>query len=439
MFKKISVVVAVLCVVALSGLLMSCGTGSNRPAGILYVVSQSLANVSSFSLDLASGNLSLITEGLANTCPSSATCGLPLTATLDPSHNVLRVLSQSFISGLTVNSDGSLSLDQNGGTAMTAGQTALAMAPTAAGDFLFVVSAGSNPNASDCNADGGYVLNSDCPTISVFSTKPGSTAVTLTGNNCAALSGPCPYSLSRIPTSISVLTFTPSGGSQQTIVVVSSNHDLTPAHNDSQVSVFLADSSGNLTEQSASPYTALAPNPLSVQAVNTNPVGQPTLGGVFVYVGSQAAVTGSVTGWEVCTQVDADCSQTDVNNENLAPIKTMKPLSVGQNPIAFLVDPTNTFLYVACNVGNNVYAFKMTTSTGVLTPLAPPLEPSGGAGPVTLAMHPSSNNSNEFLYVANNGSSTLVEYVVNLTTGDLSNPLAPLIFTAGNPYGMAAK
>jgi 6-phosphogluconolactonase (cycloisomerase 2 family) len=115
-----------------------------------------------------------------------------------------------------------------------------------------------------------------------------------------------------------------------------------------------------------------------------------------------------------------------------------KPLTVGQNPIAMLADPTNAFLYIACNVGNNVYGFKMNTTTGLLSALSPALEPTG-AGPVSLAMHGSNNNSNEYLYVSNNGQSTLSGYIVNLASGDLSSPLAPVIFPPGNPYGIAGR
>jgi len=432
MLKKTGVVVALLCMFTLSALLMSCGSGSSRPSGILYVVSQSLANVSSYAVDLGSGDLSLISNDLADTCADSS-CGLPLGITLDPTGDTAFVLSQGAISGFTVGSDGNLSTPSTAATMQT-GQTALAMSSTAAGDMMFVISAGA-ANPQDCPQNGGYVLNSDCPAISVYSTSPGSTSATLTGNNCAALNGPCPYSLSRMPTGVSVVTFSFSPNPPQTLLFVTSNLDLTNKHNDSELSVFSVDSSGNLTEQSASPYTAQAPNPLSVLAVNTNPPQQNT-GGVFVYVGSQAAVAGSVSTFEVCTQAQGPCTQNDADNHNLAVVG--KPANIGQNPIAMLADPTKTFLYIACNVGNNVYAFRMNTTSGVLTALSPALQPTG-SGPVALAMHASDNNSNEYLYVSNNGQSTISAYFVNLTSGNLSSPLAPLIFPPGNPYGIAGR
>lgn len=433
MLKKTGIVVGLLGVLALSSFLMSCGSGSDRPTGVLYAVSQSLENVSSYSLDLASGELSLITNDMAPTCADTS-CGSPTAISLDPTGATAFVLGQNAISAFTVNSDGSLSQPTTAAT-LQSGQIAQAEATTAAGDMMFVISTVANP--TNCTTDGGYnPAASNCPAISVFSTKAGSTTVTPTGNNCAVLNGPCPYSLSRVPTGVSVLTLTLSGGATQTVLFVSSNHDLTSFHNDSEVSMFFVDSSGNLTEQSASPYSAQAPNPLSVFGVNTNPAGQPTLGGVFVYVGSQAAVAGSVSGFEVCTQVDANCSSGDVQNENLR--VAVMPTTVGEKPVAMIADPTNTFLYIACYYGNNIYGFKMTPSTGALTPLNPGLRPTG-TGPVSMAIHPSNNNSNEFLYVANNTASTLVGYSVNLTSGDLGNPMAPVIFTSGNPYGLAGR
>jgi 6-phosphogluconolactonase (cycloisomerase 2 family) len=410
--KKTGLVVALVGIFALSALLMSCGSGDSRPSGLLYVVSQSLSNVSSFSVDLSSGEISLISEDLANTCPPSTTCGLPTAISVDPTGATAFVLSQQAITGFTVNSDGTLSSPTVAATIPT-GLSALAMTPTAAGDMLFVIASPASPSLTNE------------PQVLVYSTKAGSTGVTQLTET----------PLSRVPTGLSVTTFTFPNQPAETLLFVSSNVDLTATHNDSELSMFMVDSSGNLSEQSASPYTAQAPNPISVLAVNTNPPQQNT-GGVFVYVGNQAAVTGSVSAWEVCTQVNSACTQADVTNQNLA--VTGKVTTVGQNPFAMLVDPTNSFLYITCNVGNNLYGFKMTTSTGALTPLAPPLEPTGSA-PVALAMHPSSNDSNEFLYVANNAASTISGYTVDVTTGNMSNPMAPVIFTPGNPYGVAGR
>jgi len=104
------------------------------------------------------------------------------------------------------------------------------MVQDAAGKFLFVINSGSQlTNANEQQLancpqppSGNFAA---CPSISVFSTSPGSTGATLTGNS--------PYWLDRIPTSLSVLTFTPpNGGTTQTLLFVTSKQDLTAAHND---------------------------------------------------------------------------------------------------------------------------------------------------------------------------------------------------------------
>jgi len=108
-----------------------------------------------------------------------------------------------------------------------------------------------------------------------------------------------------------------------------------------------------------------------------------------------------------------------------------------QDPVAMLVDPTNSFLYIACEGSSNVYAFRMITGTGDLNALTPPLE-STGASPVALAMHPNFNAGAEFLYVSNLTGSSITGFDVAVTSGSLSNPQNTL-FTPGEPSGLAGR
>jgi hypothetical protein len=302
------------------------------------------------------------------------------------------------------------------------------MTENAAGDLLFVIDQGPTLTPSDCQVSPNN--NSDCPSIWVFNAKPGSTALT-------------PASvlrLSRMPTALFVLTFTPPppNNQTQTMLFVTSNKDLSTNNNDNELSVFLVDSSGNLSEQKTSPYTTL-PNPGVVLAVNTNAPPQ-TTGGVFVYVGDQGSGSGGVSAFQVCTVVGSqgnngnNCTLEEVKANQLIPVGT--PLGAGNGPVAMLVDPTNSFLYIASNGSNQVLAYQIATGTGVLG--APTPWPSQGLGPAALAMHLSSDENNEFLYVSNNGSNNIGGFTVGATTGALSNPSATL-FTPGSPSGMAAK
>src|ERR1700738_2898847 len=97
MSKKIGGVVALAAMCALSLFLLNCGSSSSRSSGLLYVLTQgSNGNgdaVSSFAIDLNSGNLSLINSN-ASTCAKAGTCGLPLDIALDPTGAAAFVLNQ---------------------------------------------------------------------------------------------------------------------------------------------------------------------------------------------------------------------------------------------------------------------------------------------------------------------------------------------------------
>jgi hypothetical protein len=64
MSKKIAKFVTVASVCAVSLFLLSCGSSSSRPSGVLYVLTQGSNgfgnNISSFAMDLDTGNLSLV-------------------------------------------------------------------------------------------------------------------------------------------------------------------------------------------------------------------------------------------------------------------------------------------------------------------------------------------------------------------------------------------
>jgi 6-phosphogluconolactonase (cycloisomerase 2 family) len=242
--------------------------------------------------------------------------------------------------------------------------------------------------------------------------------------------------LTRIPTALSANTYTPTGASSaETVLFVTSSQDLRQPPNDNTLSVYAADSSGNWTEQPNSPYSTLV-NPTAVLAVNTSPLGQPMAGAIFVYVGNTPPFGGDVSAFELCSQViPPQCQQADVDNHLLFSVG--QPSSVGEYPIAMLVDPTNTFLYIACNGSNQVYGFSMGTASGKLTALTPAYQPTG-TQPVALAMHGGINTTSEFLYSSNNFSSTITGWPVVATTGSLGNQIT-VEFSPGSPYGMAGK
>jgi hypothetical protein len=426
MSKKTGLVVALLCICAFSVLLVNCGSSSSRPAGVLYVVSQAQSDVSSYAIDLDNGGLSLINETLTATCPAMTNCGLPLNMSVDPKGATAFVMNEFTISGYTVNSDGTLSspalIAPTSGAGVPEGPMQ-GMTADAAGDMLFVLSPGILPSASDCSVQ--VVLDPSCPSISVYSTSPGSTSITLASTKL----------LNRVPTGLSVLTFTaPGGSSAETLLFMTSNKDLLSPPNDNELSVYLVDSTGTLTEQPNSPYTTPV-NPRVVQAVNTNPPGQ-NVGGVFVYVGNQGPSTGAMSGFQLCTQVQAPCTAQEVQNNQLLALGT-DTLANGQFPAVTAVDPTNNFLYVACTGSSLVFGFRMIANTGALSPLIPPSQPTGSS-PVALSMLPNFNGGAQLLYTSNNVGNSITGFNIISTTGEMSIGTT-VIFPPGSPSGIAGR
>ena len=411
MSKKIGGVVALAAMCALSLFLLNCGSSSSRPSGLLYVLTQGSNGtgnaVSSFAIDLNSGNLSLINSN-AGTCAAGSTCGLPLDIVLDPTGATAFVLSQGAISSYSVKSDGTFGAANTAWT-VTAGDTALAIARDAGGNFLYVITAG-NPGVG--------------PELYVFSAKPGSTTLTLVNNGAADLG----FVLPRVPTALSAITLSSPA---QELLFVTSIHDLSNNHNDNTLSVYGIGSDGTVTEKIGSPYSTPTINPSSVLAVNTN-VAPQNNGGVFVYVGAAGNAAGGLDAFQVCTVVGiAGCTASDVTNALLLPIGT-SPTSTGQDPVGMVVDPTNSFLYVVCKGSSQVFGYRIFGTTGVLT-AQNPANLSTGSQPVALAIH----SSGKFLFTSNSGSSNISAFALSTASGSMSG--VATVTSPPGPSGMAAR
>lgn len=445
MSKNLGLVAALVGICALSLFLLSCGSSSSRPSGVLYVLTQGSTgvgnNVSSFTLDFDNGGLSLVNSD-ASTCPTVASqdnpepCGLPLDILLDPTGAVAFVLNQGSpcipnpptcvpagaipptIYSYGVNSDGSIGAPSMPAAAtLSVGDTAIAMARDPGGNFLFVIT--------------------ESPQLLVFSTTPGSKTLTPVET----------IPLTKSPSALSVVNFTPTNGTAQEYLYVTNNHDdctgvCVPPHNDNTVSVYTVGSDGTLAEQPNSPYAIAAINPISVIAVNTNPAGTNS-GGLFVYVGSQDSSGGHLYPFEVCTVINAVCSSQDVTNALMVPLATcsqiscdIPPSSAGQSPIEMVVDPTNAFLYVLSEGSNQVFGFKINAGAGTLTSLNPASQPTGSQ-PVALALHPTVNNTGQFLYTSNSNSSNITGFTLSTTSGAMSDPIT--VVAPAAPSGMTVR
>lgn len=410
MSKKRGGIIAFLGLLGLSAFLLSCGTKVSRSSGLLFVVSQASNQVNSYAIDQKTGNLSFLKTS-ASTC-AAASCGFPLDILLDPTNATAFVLNQGVpssgvapsIYAYTVNSDGSLTGAGDVTSTLgvfSSGDLAVAMTRDAAGQFLFIATQGNAPR------------------LIVLGTTPGSTTLSLVGQ----------VFLTRVPTSVSAITFTPpSSSTAETLLYISSNKDLVGSNDNTVSEYFVDQSSGTVTEMNGSPYvTGTAPS--AVQAVDTNPAGGNT-GGLFVYVANET--TNNVSAFQVCIVQNANCTMQDVNDATMSAVGS--PATVGQAPVALAADPTNNFLYVVCKTSNQVFAFRIGTATGVLSALNPP-SLGTGSFPVAMALHPAGNFL--FLYVSNNASSNLSGYTVNTTSGTLSNPIT--VVSLGQPAGLVAK
>jgi hypothetical protein len=493
MSKKIVGVVALAGLCALSLFLVNCGSSGSRPAGVLYVLAEGTTdqgtpgigfNVSSYGIDLNNGGLSLINSD-ASTCPAASAanpepCGTPLDILLDPAGATAFVLNQGIpcilqppnsqceptdspavapsIYPYRVNSDGSLLPPGSpvswtctnvpapcpNPQAGTGYDTAVAMTRDAAGQFLFVIDYGVSPSPTDCPpahaTDQSNPIYLGCPSIMAFAIQ----STTLT-----PVSG-TPLYLNKIPSALSTITFTlPGSSTPEEFLFVTNNQDICvgpsciPPNNDNTVSAYVVDPTLTLCpglllcEQTNSPYTIAASNPISVLAVNTNQLGEGSIGGVFVYVGNQGAVSGAVNPFQLCTVQNANCSQSDISNSLLVPVNCAPSqscaASAGESPVAMVADPTNNFLYVVSNGLNQVFAYGINTLLGTLTTLG--TQPSQGLQPVSIALHPSGDNTGQYLFVSNSGSQSVAGFTLSTTAGTMSNPIA--ITSPPAPSGVA--
>jgi len=427
MSKKTRGVVAFAVLCGLSLFLLNCGSTVNRSSGLLYVLIQGSNNISSYAIDLTSGNLSLINSD-ASTCTSTA-CGFALDIILDPTGATAFVLNQGAfnstctgnpvapsIYGYKVNSDGSLAAGADvSASAFTAGDLAVGMARDAAGKFLFVITHGLTPAPTTCNAT---PAPAGCPQLYVFTTQTASTTLALASQ----------ISLSRIPTGIAAI----AGPNSTLLLYVTSNTDLVTGRNDDNtLSEYSVDGSGKLTEytdpNTGLPYTTPG-NPSAVLAVTTMPIGG--TGQTFVYVASVTA--SSVSAYQLCTLQSANCAAPDVASFRLLPVAGSSP-SAGSDPVAMVADPTSQFLFVASQNSSQVFGFRINGSQGTLSALNP-ANMSTGSLPIALAMH----STGMFLFVSNNGSSNISSFNVDTTSGALSSPITVTTLNAG-PAGLVSR
>ena len=368
-------------------LFLSCG-GSSRPAGLLLVISQGAADVTSYGIDLNTGSLSHINTAAA--VPGNTT---PTAIALDPTGSFAYVTDQATgggsgsISAYSVKRDGTLS---SAGSTTATLLNPVALTIDKGGHFLFLTNQGSN-NVSVFSIGASASLTAVCP--------PNTTP-------------PCGFD-SGVPATAGSSSAAPSG----VAITPSGNFLYVANQGQNTVSGFKVNSSpGFLTPVPGSPF-----------AVGSSPRGLAIdPGGKYLYVANEGS--NNVSAFTICASTLPSCMAVDGSLVQVAG----SPFSAGLGPVSLAVDPSDNFLYVAATNSNQLSAYRLSPSTGALTPLTTPTE-STGTNPTFVAIHPGGN----FLYVPNSGSDSVSGFRLTTQSGVLT-PL-PTASTASHPVGIALK
>jgi 6-phosphogluconolactonase (cycloisomerase 2 family) len=229
-----------------------------------------------------------------------------------------------------------------------------------------------------------YVANTGSDTVSAFAVDASSGALT-------PLS-PATFATGKSPSSIEV-------DANLGIIYVANNG----GSND--VSAFSVDTfTGLLTPLAGSPFPAGA-NPLSLALGAAQDGTQPP----FLYTANPDATNPSISGFSIISGPPTRLSGSPF------------PLAVSHD---IATDRTGAYLYVTA--GNGVVGYGINRTTGMLTPLAGfPVITGTAAHSVTF------DTTNQFLYVANDGSADVSGFRFDATTGGLT-PMTGSPFPAGN-------
>jgi 6-phosphogluconolactonase len=378
-------------------ILLGCSTTSStivsNGTALLFFTTQGDSNIWSYSVVLANGTLTQVTQPVS-------TGSFPAAIAIAPSLNALFVVNQSSdtVSAYSLASSGVLTPAT---TAANTGSRPTAVAIDPAGQFLYVANQGSN-NVSVFSVSGATltpVKGSPFTTI-----PPGSTAAT----------GP-------------------------TAIVVSATGNFVYVANSftNSLAAFSA-KSGVLTQLGTSPYT-------SADGIGVTPSGLGTVpSGAFLYVANQGSNT--VSGFAICDKVVTSCESPDHPDGTLTPIAGSPfSLGTGVGPVAVAADPAFNFVYVLDHGSNQISEFSYATGSGVLSSLSPAAV-STGVSPTSMvvisgtlgsAVGNTITNPTDYIYVTNLGGSTVSAFTLSTTSGQL-NPIGTPTVTTNNPSAVAA-
>jgi 6-phosphogluconolactonase (cycloisomerase 2 family) len=397
------------------GLLVACSTKySSSNNGLVVLSTQGDAVMETFSIDLTNGHLSQI-----NNVNGPPTSGYGTSVVLDPAGAFAYVLvaqnstvsdSATGVQVFPVASDGKLgsgtmtSLNPVGGSPAVP----VAMALDSAGNFLFIADA----STSSVSGAVSVLAVSDGSLTEV----PGSpfALVTPAGGQI-----PSPSALAVTPTAFPPAYAACSGDIAPTTEYLYVTDNLNYVVDSASVS-----STGALTWSVAQAPTGTLPSGVTVDPCNR-----------FVYVSN--SYTNNVSAYTICSVVSyPQCPNADYS---LLPVAG-SPFPSGLTPAALSMDAYANFLYVLDTRQNAISAYRVSTTTGALTPLSPATVATnaGGTGGYAASTSIAIRNDDSWMFVTNFNAATISQYAITPATGSLT-PQASSIPTFNYPWGVAVK
>jgi 6-phosphogluconolactonase len=366
------------------------GSSSSSGTGGLFVATQGDSLVSTYSIDLSTGLVTAVGNGVA-------TGNTPTVMLMSPSGNALFIANTASNNISTYTLGANLSLTT--GSTVNTGMTPSGMAIDSAAHFLFV-------------ANQGLQIDPTSGTISVFSGQSGAGLTEVPGS---------PFSAAA--------PLLPSGPGPSAVAVTPDGKFLYVANQfDGTVTGFSVDGSGALTRRA----TVL---------VGTAPAGMRiTPDGGFLYVANSGS--SNVSAFAICNQVLTSCSDPNSPDGSLTPVAG-SPFSAGLGPSTIVVTGSGKFMFVVDRQSNQISEYKVSTGTGVLTPNTQPsigtgLTPAGAALRPGTTVVTTTTGTTDYLYVPNLGASTITSYGYDSTVGVLGL-VGSAITTTGQPSAVATE
>jgi 6-phosphogluconolactonase (cycloisomerase 2 family) len=394
-------------------LLVACSSKySTSNNGLVVVSTQEDAVMQTFSLDLGNGHVTQI-----NNVNGPPTSGVPTAVVLDPAGAYAYVLvtqsvhvnnSATGVQAFAVASDGKLSSGASRALnpAGSVPVVPVAMVIDSGGKFLFVAdaAAGSVPGAVSVLAIGSGGTLTEVPNSPFL--LPAQTGGIIPSASALAVT-PTVY-----PPAFALCSPNVPPTTENLYVTDSVNY---------VVLNYSVSSSGALTLVPTS-STPGVPTGTVPSGVTVDPCNR------FVYV-SNGQPNNSVSAYTICNATSfPTCPQADFSLHEVAG----SPFPAANSPGPLLVDPFANFLYVVDTGESAISAYRISTTTGSLSPLTPATIATNSF-PTSIAIR----SDNTWMFVTNLNSLNISEYAITPSSGGLTPQ--PPIQTDNFPWGIAVK